>query len=266
MSLGVSSACYYPLSTEQSLINLGQAGINTTEIFFNSNFERTLPFVNEIAKITQHYGIDVVSLHPSLSFAEPYYFFSEYDRRFDEYREEFKLYYDAAARLGSKYVILHGDRLCEFSKISAEEYCRRFMIIADDAKKAGVTLLQENVNKYRACRPDFIKKMRKLTGDKVDFCLDIKQAIRAGYTVDEVVNAMSGKIKHIHISDSNSRCDCMLPQNGNFDFKGFFTKIKKEENYGGDFMIEVYSNAYSDVIQIAQSHKILSVLYNSIYK
>lgn len=266
MSLGVSSSCYYPINTEQALINIGQAGIKTTEIFFNSNFERTAPFVDELVKIKDYFGIDVVSLHPSLSFAEPYYFFSEYRRRFDEYREDFKLYYDAAAKLGAKFLIMHGDRPCSLSKISAEEYCHRFMLIAQDAKKAGVTLLQENVNKYRAADPHFIKKMRKLTDDNVNFCLDIKQAIRAGHSVDDVLDAMSNKICHIHISDSNPDFDCMLPLDGGFNFEDFFAKIKEKENYNGHFMIEVYSNAYSDTKEIADSYKKLNLIYSNIYK
>lgn len=265
MSLGVSSSCYYPQNTEQALIALGQAGIKTTEIFFNSNFERTAPFVAELAKIQQYFGIDIVSLHPSLSFAEPYYFFSEYQRRFDEYREEFKLYYEAAATLGAKYLIMHGDRPCSLSKISAEEYCRRFMLIAEDAQKQGVTLLQENVNKYRAASPMFIKKMRTLTDDNVNFCLDIKQAIRAGYTVNDIIDAMSGKICHVHISDHTAQRDCLLPKNGVFDFKEFFAKMKNEQNYNGNYMIEVYSNAYSSTKEIASSYEKLSPDYDCFY-
>ena len=266
MSLGVSSSCYYPLNTEQALTQLGEAGIKTTEIFFNSNYERTAPFIARLAEIQQRFGINIASFHPSLSFAEPYYFFSEYKRRFDEYREEFKLYYEAAATLGAKYLIMHGDRPCEHSKISAEEYCHRFMLIAEDAKAQGVTLLQENVNKFRAQSPDFIKKMRKITGDKVNFCLDIKQAIRAGYTVDEIVGAMSGKICHVHISDHTPTCDCLLPKNGRFNFEEFFKKMKNDQNYFGHYMIEVYSNAYKDTKEICQSHKALLFEYNNIYK
>lgn len=255
MSIGVSSSCYYPLNTEQALIALGQAGIKTTEIFFNSNFERTAPFVAELAKIQKYFDIDIVSLHPSLSFAEPYYFFSEYKRRFDEYREDFKLYYEAAATLGAKYLIMHGDRPCNLSKITAEEYCRRFLLIAEDAQKQGVTLLQENVNKYRAASPMFIKKMLALTNGNVNFCLDIKQAIRAGFAVDEIVEAMSGKIRHIHISDSTPDRDCLLPKNGTFDFKKFFADMKKRQNYNGHYMIEVYSNSYSNIKEIAASYE-----------
>lgn len=251
MSLGISTSCYYPQNTEEALKALGKAGVKTAEIFFNSNYERTHPFISELARIQKHYGMSVVSLHPSLSFAEPYYFFSEYERRFYEYREEFKLYYEAAAMLGSKYVILHGDRPC--SKISAEEYCRRFMLLSEDARNQGVSLLQENVNNCRPADPDFISQMRRITGDSIGFCLDIKQSIRAGFTVDQLVEAMSGAIKHVHISDHTDKSDCLLPKNGEFDFEKFFKKMKAQ-GYRGNYIIEVYTNAYESPSEIIESY------------
>lgn len=250
IKIGVSSACYYPELTESALESIGASGIKATEIFFNADSEHKPDFLFKLKEIRDKYQIDIVSLHPALSLAESYYFFSDYERRFDEYRKSFCDYYEAAKILGSKYIILHGAKLNP--RISEEEIIRRFDIISADAKNSGVTLLQENVNGYLSQNPQFIKKMRELTCDRARFCLDIKQAVRAGYTENEIMDAMGNNFLHIHISDSNESNDCLLPKNGSFDFSGFFALLK-EKNYSGHCMIEVYRNAYKDSSEIAES-------------
>ncbi len=40
---------------------------------------------------------------------------------------------------------------------------------------------------------------------------DIKQAIRSGYSPFEVLDEMKNEIVHVHISDSNSKFDCLPP-------------------------------------------------------
>lgn len=251
MQIGVSSSCYYPMLTENALEIIGKSGIKTSEIFFNSEFEHSEEFVKKLKDIKDRYKINIAALHPALSFGESYYFFSEYMRRFDEYRRVYADYFKAANTLGAKYIIMHGARPA--MKISEAEYCKRFLQISKDAKDSGVTLLQENVSGYISQSPDFLIRMRDYTNDEASFCLDIKQAIRAGSTVNDIKSAMNGKIKHIHISDSTPINDCMLPLNGSFDFNGFFSALNRD-SYNGVCMIEVYSNAYKSTDEIAKSY------------
>ena len=46
MNLGVSTASFYPLETEQALEEIGKAGIKNTEIFFNCESELKDSFVD----------------------------------------------------------------------------------------------------------------------------------------------------------------------------------------------------------------------------
>ena len=54
MKIGVSTACYYPLETELSLKEVGKAGIDTTEIFFNASIELEQNFVDELKSIKDY--------------------------------------------------------------------------------------------------------------------------------------------------------------------------------------------------------------------
>lgn len=258
MSIGISTASFYPLETEEAISLISQNNVACTEIFFNSSRELKNSFADYILDIIGDTGLKITALHPMLSFAEPYMIFSEYMRRFEESEENFKHYFELAAKFGAKIVNLHGDR--PTGKLPVEEYCERFKILADIGKEFGVTLCQENVNGYRSADPEFLSDMVKLLGDYANFTLDVKQCVRAGYTVPEIIEAMDYKIRHVHISDHSPAGDCLLPTRGNFDFSALITDLKNH-GYNGDYVVEVYRNAYKDKNEIFECYnKLLTTL------
>lgn len=254
MSIGISTASFYPLETENAIELIARNKVPCTEIFFNSARELKSSFSDYILDITKGTNLKITALHPMLSFAEPYMIFSEYMRRFEESQENFRRYFEIAATLGAKFINLHGDR--PTGKLPIEEYCERFAILAEIGKPYGVTLCQENVNGYRSADPEFLADMVRILGDDVNFTLDIKQSVRAGYTVPEIMEAMDYKIRHVHISDHSPAGDCLLPTRGNFDFSALMTDLKNH-GYNGDYVIEVYQNAYQDHSEIFDAHKAL---------
>ncbi len=254
MALGISTASLYPQLTEEALAFLGQSGIKTTEIFLNSESETYPAFVKQLEALRQQYGITVTAVHPFASFAEPYDLFSAYTRRFADGQERFRKFFNAAATLGAKYVVLHGDRIT--GELPAEVYCHRYKILYDLGQSFGVTLTQENVNNYRASGPAFIEKMRQQLGNDAKFTLDVKQCIRSGHTVDEIARAMGQNIVHIHISDHTPKHDCLLPGKGQFDFGDFFAKMQAG-GYAGDYMIEVYRAAYQQPSELIAAYNAL---------
>ncbi len=251
MSLGISTASFYPLETEAALRKIAEHGVTCAEIFYNAKSELKNAFTDDVLLLMRHTGLRISALHPMLSFAEPYMLFSEYLRRFEESRDEFQRYFELAATLGAKYVNLHGDR--PTGRLPVEEYCERFAMLADDGRRFGVTLCQENVNGYRSADPEFLQDMVRLLGDQVCFTLDVKQCIRAGYTVGQIMEAMQGKIRHVHISDHSPAGDCLLPLNGGFDFPELFARLNAQ-GFSGDCVIEVYQNAYRDYSEIFESY------------
>lgn len=254
MKLGVSTSCYYPLETELSLEEIGKAGIKTTEIFFNCESELKDSFIDILCDIKDEYGIEVTSVHPTMSLAESFMIFSAYERRFYEGLDSYRRYSEIAARLGAKYIIMHGGK--PNGILSDQEYCERYMLLKEATLKNGVTVLQENVAKHRAGDIEFLRSMTEILGSDAEFCMDIKQCIRSGYAPLDFFNEFHKNIKHYHISDHSLAGDCLLPLRGKFNFKEFFSIVSKT-GYDGAFIIEVYRNAYKEYSEITDSYNLL---------
>ena len=252
MKIGISSSCLYPMYTEESFRLIASKGVEISEIFFNANCELQPPFIKQLAEIKDEYGITISSVHPTMSLAESFMLFSNYDRRFHEGMEIFKRYGEIASQLGAKYVIMHGGK--DNGTMDNHGYFDRFAKVAKAVSQNGATLLQENVVNFRAGSLEALEDMSNYLGDDVNFCLDVKQSIRGGYSPYDVLKLLRGKIKHLHLSDSNDKYDCMLPLDGNFNFKCFLDTAKQYD-YNGNAVIEVYRNSFGEPEELFDSHK-----------
>ncbi len=261
MKLGVSTASYYPLETEYALEEVGKAGVKETEIFFNAESELKPTFIELLLDIKESFGINVSAIHPTMSLAESFMIFSAYERRFYEALESYKRYSEIAAVLGASYIIMHGGK--PNGILNDEEYCEKYMILKEAAKRNGVTVLQENVAKYRSGDIEFLRSMRDILSDEAEFCFDIKQSVRCGYLPLQMMEEFYGNIKHFHISDHSLASDCQLPFDGKFDFLSFFGSLKAK-NYTGSLVIEVYKNAYKTYDEIAASYNKLNAIVKSL--
>lgn len=262
MEIGASSACFYPMETEKAFLHIAELGFRYSEIFFNSRSELDRSFVRELKAIRDAYGITVTSLHPYRSFAEGYNFFSSYERRFLDGVDNYKRYFDAAATLGAKYIVLHGSR--GYIDISAEQYADRFARLNEAAKPFGCIVAHENVVDFIGEKPEFMKTMQSYLGDGFKMVLDVKQARRANVDPMEFIEAMGKSIVHVHLSDYSQSCDCLPPsEEGLFDFASLFTALHKK-GYNGRYMIELYSNNFSKENEILNSAKYLEEILNKV--
>ncbi len=261
MKLGVSTSCFYPLETEVALENLGKAGIRHTEIFFNALSELKQSFVDMLLDIQSEYGITVASVHPTMSLAESFMIFSNYDRRYREAEEQFRRYSEIAAQLGAKYIIMHGGK--PNGILTDEEYCERYMRLKEITRENGADILQENVVRFRAGEIEFLRSMREILGEEAEFCIDLKQSLRCGYDPYELIEEFSDNIKHYHISDHSVSSDCLLPGDGGLDFKRLFT-VLKEKGFDGSLMVEVYRDCYGSYSDIYNSFANLKNCYCNI--
>ncbi len=257
MKLGVSTSCFYPYETEFALEEIGKAGVKTTEVFFNATSELKPAFIDILKDIQNEYKINITSVHPTMSLAESFMIFSEYERRYYQSLNDFARYSEIAAELGAKYIILHGGK--PNGLLTDEEYCERYMALNEQTRKNGITVLQENVAKFRAGDIEFLRSMCNILKDDAQFCLDIKQCIRSGYNPFELIEEFSSHIKHYHISDHSLASDCLLPLNinGKFNFPQFFETLT-QKGYNGACIIEVYKNAYHEFAEIFNSYKNLA--------
>jgi sugar phosphate isomerase/epimerase len=240
------------LATEQSLKKIASLGAGTCEVFFNSFSELEKPFLNELIKIKNEYGIRVPSVHPFLSFGEPYMLFSDYERRFYDSIEFYKKYFEAANVLGAKLVVMHGGK--ESKTVHEELYFERFAKLYEVGIQQGVMTAQENVVHFRSQSPDFLLQMKKFMGDNLKVVLDTKQAARAGYSPFDFIKGLTNSIVHVHISDLNSQYDCLPPGEGKFDFARLFTAMKAL-GYQGDYIIELYRQSFKSDSQISDAKR-----------
>ncbi len=252
MKIGVSTASLYPTLTEAALETIGKAGVKTCEIFFNAESELAPSFIDMLLDIKKQYDMNIMAIHPTLSLAESFMIFSEYERRFYESLNKFARYSEVAAALGAKYINLHGGKPNGLT--SNYEYCEKYMALNHETRKNGVTVLQENVVRYRSGDIEFLRSMRDILGNDAQFCFDIKQAIRCGYNPVDLIDEFYSNIRHFHISDHTKSADCLLPLRGNFDFKSFF-KTLENKKFEGACVIEVYKNAYKKTDEIFDSYK-----------
>ncbi len=253
--LGVSSACYYPLTTEESFIKACKSGFRSIELFFNSPSELSDDFINEILRIKNEYGVLIPSVHPFMSFAESFYLFSSYERRFYDILDLYRRFFEIMKILEAEIFILHGAKIP--GSIDDSLYFERFHKLIEIGKEQGVRVCQENVVHYRSESVDFLTRMRDSIGEDFNIVLDIKQAKRTGVSPFEFIDKLGENIAHIHISDHNDTSTCIPPLEGDFDFSEFFKKLRHID-YSGNFIIELYNHSYENESQIADSYKKIS--------
>lgn len=250
IKFGASTACFYPEVTENAVKQLANLNVKTIEIFYNSPSEYRTDFLMQIKKILDSYGMRAVSMHPYNSISEPFMFFTNYERRFTDTLEEYKIYFDQMHLLGSEIFVFHGDRYD--SKFPIEQYYERFGKLSEAGKQHGIIVAQENVQRCRSREISFIEGMKKYLGDTVHFVLDVKQAIRSGLSPFDMLSAMGNQMVHLHINDNDASHDCLLPGEGTFDFESFFDQLK-ELQYHGAALIEVYRQNFNLPEEIACS-------------
>lgn len=258
MRLGASTANLYPALTEQSLSALLQMGFRVIEVFWNTREEASAAFSRKLRAQAEAMGGEIVAAHPYLSLAEPFCLFSRYERRFREGLEEYRRLFEGAAEMGARYLVLHGDR-AESPALPWEEFAARYAALYDAGRACGVTLLQENVVHFRAQSPDAVRRMRALLGERAQFVLDLKQCRRAGVPAAQMLDAMGGALRHLHLSDGARERDCLLPGEGTEDFAALFRQLQAQ-GYAGDGVIELYRQNFEQECDLWRGQQTLSAL------
>ncbi|MBQ5969819.1 MAG: sugar phosphate isomerase/epimerase [Clostridia bacterium] len=257
MNIGISSSCFYPLETERSLRRVGEAGAKTTEIFFNTPSELTGPLLHELCTIRDAYGMTVTSVHPFQSFAEGYWLFSEYRRRFTDALDLYAPLFAAAAALGASYAVFHGAKT---QLIDEADYAERFFRLDERAKQFGVRAAHENVVHYVGETPAFMERLNTLLGGDLCMVLDLKQAKRAQEDPFTFLARLGPQIVHLHVSDSTDTQDCLPPGEGAFDFRRLKATLDSL-GYDGALMIELYRRNFQSDGQLTRAQKFLEAIW-----
>lgn len=250
MDIGISSSCFYPELTEDSLRIACESGAESTEIFFNCTDELKMPAIGEMKKIKDFYNVPVRSIHPFTSFAEPFMLFGSYKRRTLEGIDYYNRYFEAAAELGSECIVIHGGKPVD--RKDELPYFEVFATLCENAKQFGVLPAHENVVGRAGSDPEFLKRLRNYLEDDFKLVLDIKQCRRSEVDEFELIRNFGKDIIQLHISDYDARLDCIPPGEGKYDFKKLFDDLKSN-GYDKSAIIELYTWSYKDKEQIINS-------------
>jgi len=242
MRIGMSSSCFYPEETEAALRRIGEAGAGTAEVFFNSPSELSGERLRALCGIRAQYGMEIVSIHPFMSFAEGFWLFSEYERRFHDSLAFYPRFFEAAEALGAHLFVLHGAR---HLKIEPDRYAERLFLLNEAAKPFGVQVAHENVVHYVGEDPAFMQHLHRQLGRDFAMVLDLKQAYRANVDPFRFIDTVGEQIAHVHISDNDDSHDCLPPGKGTFPYPRLFHALHVC-GYNGRFIIELYRQNFDD--------------------
>ena len=253
MKTGISSACFYPLDTIESLKECVKGGFSLCEIFINTYSEMSGEYYKEMKAYIDGQGLDIVSIHPFTCGYENVIFFGGYERRISDGIELYKGFFEFAAKLGAKFVVFHGNNMknkfCGF-----EKYAEIFTRINECAHTFGVELIHENTT-WCICREaEGIRSLRAACPD-MKFVFDAKQSCRGGYDPYAVLEAMGDHVVHVHINDWADGA-CKPPCMGALDMKRMLNRLN-EVGYNGDMVVEVYRENFTDVYQLKAAAELL---------
>lgn len=254
MEIGASTANFYPERTEDALDHVLACGFRALEVFVNTEMELSPRFIRMLRQKADAAGSRIVSLHPYSSGYEPFLLYSAYTRRFEDGKKLYARFFETAAELGASMVVMHGDRLD--SVLPMEESISRFEELYDCGAKYGVRLVQENVVRFRSSDLVYLRAMRDKLGEKAHFVLDLKQAARCGHALGDVMEAMRGHIVHVHVSDRDSKRDCLPPGRGETDFPHLLSGLK-EQGFDGVLTVELYRNNFEKAQELIESRLFL---------
>ncbi len=260
MRCGISTSCFYPKDTLQSLMQVVELGSPITEIFLNTFSEIEDDYIEKLYQCVSGSKTKVVAFHPFSSMLDGFFFASTYKRRFADGEALYRRYFEICQKFGADKLVFHGDHEHNFFPFPKEQYVKNFRKLSAMGRSYGVTLCHENVFYCRLGSPKAVEDLKPHLKEAAAFTLDIKQVVRReGAQVSEMLSAMGKEIRHVHISDHTKERDCILPGAGQFDFKQLIYQLK-EFGYQGDLIIELYHDGFDAPTDLAKAQQFIEKL------
>ena len=256
MKIGISTACFYPCKTEETLECIAALGFGEIEVFVNAPSESTVDYARQLREQAKGLGLRITAFHPFTSFAETYCLFGSYETRRQDYYEIYKEYFEAAAAMGARVFNFHGCR-SEWP-MEVEKYCEIYATLFESAKREGICFSQENVKRHYAGHADFILDMKRILQKDVCFTLDVKQAKRCGEDPCRLRDAMGDRLIHFHASDYLDDGSCALPGQGVCDYASILNDHIRSDAVTK--VVEVYSTDYTQDSQLREAADFMNKL------
>lgn len=147
----------------------------------------------------------------------------------------------AAESLGAAYYIFHGPfgvrgHLSPANIPFLEE---RFDQMRERAARHHLRVLWESVSWCSVATPEDVRILLKRIPD-VEFVLDTKQVHQAGVDPLDMLRAMRGHVRHLHVLDWTADGKLCLPGRGVFDWQQF-ARVLREDGFDGAVILEPYA-------------------------
>lgn len=248
-AIGVSTAAFYPTQlTEDALTLAGELGFPVVEVFLQAQEEYTPAFGRELDLRRRDAGVVIHSLHLHVHYAE---LWSPYARAREETRVRFLETVEMAARLEAQALTWHGPRYGFSDKALMQAFFESVVWGAEQAHAVGVTLCIENVSWCYLQTPEQATVLRALAAP-LGFTFDSFQAAEAGVAAREMLQAMDGRLKTVHLSDYTARGPRHLPLGaGDINWAEVLTALR-EVHYTGPLLIELAHIAGPEVLHASR--------------
>ncbi len=260
MQVGISTASFFnKCNVEETPERMIAIGTSICEIFLNTFSEYEEDFVTMLAGIIRAKGLQAYSIHPMGTQFEPQ-LFSPHVRQRADAQKIYRQVLRAGRTLGVRCYVMHGPaglngavKNMELSRIGpiVQELC-------DIASEYQLTLAWENVSWCLFSIPSFGPRLLEATrSDDLRFTLDIKQAVRSGYSPLEYVDAIGERLINLHICDYryvSGRFRLAMPGQGECGFFALRAALEQKK-YKGPAFLEVYSDMYREDEELSESYR-----------
>jgi len=188
-----------------------------------------------------------VRVHAVHSFQDYFPLFTPYARRTEEAFARFVALFEAAAKLDVRAIVWHGPRRQDAPSPDQWDdsgFLTMTRRLAEAAHEAGVTLALENVSwcalaTVRDCFA-FANRLKDLgPPGSLGFAFDPFQAAEAGANPFMILNAMTGNVVDVHLSDAREgdAARHLLPGEGDLPWPALIRAIAGS-GYSGPMMVE----------------------------
>lgn len=257
MEIGISSACFYPqVDLENTISLMKKLGFKRGELFLNCPSEFEDSFIDRLIEESIKNEFSINSIHPFSSFFEPH-LFDTYKRRRDDMMKYFKAVCRAGKRLGAEYYTFHGMRNVDFKFFNHNNIIDIYDELIYTSSEIGIKLAQENVSWCMSSNTEFLETIQQKCKYEINFTLDIKQAYRAGISIEDYIKVMGNRIVNFHINDVDENNMCILPGKGMVDYQDIDKRLK-DVGYTGIGIIEVYSDNYRKYNELIDGREYLT--------
>ncbi|MBR0144895.1 MAG: sugar phosphate isomerase/epimerase [Clostridia bacterium] len=251
-----STGSLYPMEPEKAVLAACDAGFRTLEVFVNCEYEWSDEYIDLFLALLEERGMRVTSIHPYQSGSESYMLFSDYPRRRKEVLESYKKCLRAASRYGARYFILHGPgRSADAFRPLYPHEIEVYRELLAYGGEVGVEVLQENVRRFLSAFPETFRYLAEEIPE-LGYNLDFKQAVQSGFAIEDLIDAMGGRIRNVHINDLDIANRCRLPGEGRLDYRELFTRLRAV-GFDGILVTEVYRRDIADLSRIQVSRLFL---------